>query len=116
MADNDMTVPFVLGLISGIFLLVINVLITIAGAILSSLPFGMFGGGPLFIVLGIWGIVVGILLLVGSLLMRNPDNAKVGSILVLIFGILAFFTPGLGLLVFPILAIVGGALGLSKAK
>lgn len=106
---EEMTVPFILGLVAGIFVLIVNVFVTIAGAAIPLL-------GGMLAAVGIWGIIDGILLIVGSILMRNPAQAKIGSILVLIFGILAFFTAGFGFIVFPILAIVGGALGISKSK
>ena len=115
MAD-DMTVPMILGLIAGIFVLIINILVVAAGALVSSVPLAGKAVGGIVMAMGVWGLVVGILLIVGSMLMRNPAQAKMGSILVLIFGILAFFTSGFGLVIFPILAIVGGALGLSKSK
>ncbi len=115
MTESDMTVPFVLGLISGIFLLILGILSVIYGAMLASVP--LVGGlGGIVLLFGTLETISGILVLVGSILVRNPDKAKVGSILILVFGILGFVNGNLGLIVFPILAIVGGALGLSKSK
>ena len=114
---EDMTTPFVLGLIGGIVILIVGILVTIAGAVIGSrVP--LFGGavGGIFAALGIWGLIDGVLIVVGSIFMRDPAKAKLGAILTLIFGILGFFTVGYGLVFAPILAIVGGALGISKSK
>ncbi len=112
MTSGDTTITFVLGLISAIFILIISIIFIIGGIV--ALP--MSGGGSIFALgWGVFGIVDAILLLVGSLMVRNPANAKSGAILVLIFGILGFFTPLFGIIIFPILSIVGGALGLGSA-
>lgn len=119
MAKNDMTAPFVLGLIGGILILIVGLIASIAGAVLGGIAGGLIGAGGLGAAIGaavgIWGIIVGILIIIGSVMMRGK-NAKAGSVLTLIFGILGFFTPALGLVIGPILAIVGGAIGISKAK
>ncbi|HIK00511.1 TPA: hypothetical protein H1016_03155, partial [archaeon] len=63
-------------------------------------------------------LILAIIIIVGSIMMRNPDKAKAGSILVLVLAIISLinFTAFFGGVIGPILAIVGGALGLSKAK
>jgi hypothetical protein len=120
MANNDnMTAPFVLGLIGGIMILIISLIAGLAmaamGGAIGSLLGAAGAGAAIGSLVGLWGIIVGILIIVGSVLMRGK-NAKAGAILTLIFGILGFFTPGMGIIVGPILAIVGGALGISKAR
>ena len=119
MANKDMTAPFVLGLIGGIIILVISLIVGLfmaaVGGAIGSLVGSAGAGAAIGSLMGLWGIIVGVLIIVGSVLMRG-NNAKAGAIITLIFGILAFFTPGMGIIVGPILAIVGGALGLSKAK
>jgi uncharacterized protein involved in cysteine biosynthesis len=119
MANNDMTAPFVLSLIGGIIVLVISLIVGLVMAVFGGAIGSLFGsagaGAAIGSLMGLWGLIVGVLIIVGSVLMRGA-KAKVGAILTLIFGILAFFTPGMGIIVGPILAIVGGALGLSKAK
>ncbi|HIJ99189.1 TPA: hypothetical protein H1005_04550 [archaeon] len=125
MAD-EMTVPFILGLIGGIFV----VLASIAGlwlAYAASKFVGAFGalagqstaGITAIVFIGpIVELILAIIIIVGSIMMRNPDKAKAGSILVLVLAIISLinFTAFFGGVIGPILAIVGGALGLSKAK
>jgi hypothetical protein len=120
MANNDnMTAPFVLGLIGGIIVLIISVLVGLVmaafGGAIGSLLGSAGTGAAIGSLVGLWGMIVGIVIIIGSVLMRG-NNAKAGAILTLIFGILAFFTPGMGIIVGPILAIVGGALGISKSR
>jgi Na+-driven multidrug efflux pump len=59
------------------------------------------------------GLVFGIIVLVGAILMRKPEKAKIGAILVLIFSILSIVIGG-GFVIGMILGIIGGALGLKK--
>jgi hypothetical protein len=119
MANNDMTAPFVLGLIGGIIVLIISAIVGLVmaafGGAIGSLLGAAGTGAAIGSLVGLWGVIVGIAIIIGSVLMRGK-NAKAGAILTLIFGILAFFTPGMGIIVGPILAIVGGALGISKAR
>ena len=58
-------------------------------------------------------LILGIIILVGGFLMRNPAKRKMGSILVLICSIISLVTIlGSGFFVGAILGIIGGALGL----
>ena len=113
MAD-EMTTPMVLGIIGGILILIMSLVTGIWVATLGSV-FGPFGAAftTFGLAMAILGFAAGLIILIGSFLMQGP-RAKTGSILVLIFGILGFFTPAAGIVIGPILAILGGALGLSK--
>jgi hypothetical protein len=115
MAENDYTtVAFVLGLIAGILILVAGALLSIIfGAVgTAAVSMGAAGLGAVFWILAIVGLVSGIVVIVGSVMLRSPEKRVVGSVLVLIFSIIAIFTAGGGLLIGSILGIVGGILGL----
>ncbi len=64
--------------------------------------------------LGVVGLVLAILVIIGSILIYMPGKEVIGGILVLVFSIISlFFTAG-GLFIGLILGIIGGALGLAK--
>lgn len=128
MADENMTVPFVLGLIGGIWVLLVGIyaiwvahiasqIIGFAGALsggtaAASAASGLLYGGA------ITEVILAIVIIVGSILLRMPEKAKMGSIIVLICAIISLVNifGYLGGLIGPILAIVGGALGISRSK
>ena len=128
MADDNMTAPFVLGLIGGIWVVIVGIVAiwiahlasqvaTIGGlltgqqAATSAASSVLYGGA-------IAELVLGIVILVGSILLRTPEKAKMGSIIVLICAIISLVNifGYLGGIIGPILAIVGGALGISRSK
>ena len=98
---------YVMGLVGGIITLVVGILSLIFGALWVSV-FKNLG-----IFLGIWGIGCGILIIIGALMFKNDTKSKAGALLMLIFGIAGVITLQ-GWLIGPILAIIAGALGLSK--
>jgi hypothetical protein len=100
MANSDNIVPMVLGLVAGIMTIILSTL-TMDGTLLFDRDVAFM--------LGLWGILCGILIAVGGAIAYF--SRKAGSAIVLIFGILALVTFQ-GLFIGPILAIVGGALGL----
>ena len=118
MATKDMGIPFGLGLASGIIILIVSIILGLIIAVLGAAATFFVGGigAALGIGLMIWGIIVGILIIFGSLMMKDPKKARTGSILVLIFAILGFFTPGAGFYIAPILGIIGGALGIARTQ
>ena len=123
---SDMGAPFGLAIAGGIITLIISIIgglysvmmISAVGALASA--FGAEGVTTaaigVAVAMLVWGIVASALVIVGAMMMRKPSKARTGAILVLVFGILCFFTPWAGLIIGPILAIIGGALGITKTK
>ncbi|MBN2517313.1 MAG: hypothetical protein JXB14_00550 [Candidatus Altiarchaeota archaeon] len=115
MAEGDYSqVALILGLIGGILILLIGAVIgVIFGALGSAATaIGATGVGMMFWVLAIVGLLSGIIVIVGSVLIKNPKQRVLGSVLVLVFSIIAIFTAGGGLFIGSILGIVAGVLGL----
>ncbi len=100
---------FILSLIAGIFVLINGLVIAALGSVFALIP-GLEGLG---IAIAIIGLIFGVVILVGASFMNNPKKLATGSILVLVFSILAIFIGG-GFLIGTILGIIGGALGLAK--
>jgi len=105
-SESYPSTAFVLSLIAGIFILLNGLLISAIGASVAAiLP---IAGVALVAI----GIVFGILVLLGALMMRDPNKVKSGATIVLVFSILSIFIGG-GFFIGFILGIIGGALGLS---
>jgi len=66
---------------------------------------------------GVWGVVVGIILLLGANMLagKNKERARQGSMLVLIFGTLGLVTLQ-GFVIGPIIAIIGGAIAVGETS
>jgi hypothetical protein len=112
------TAGFIISLIGGIIdALVAILLIGVAsfiGGLESYLDVGGIGLGYALATLGVVGLVLAILVIIGSILIYMPGKEVIGGILVLVFSIISlFFTAG-GLFIGLILGIIGGALGLAK--
>ena len=105
MGENNNT-GYALGMVGGVITLVVGILIAFLGA---ALTFFLAGIGA---VLGAWGIIAGILMIVGSMMLKGK-NHKNGSLLLLVFSILGLITMQ-GLLVGPILGLIGSIFALSK--
>jgi MFS family permease len=117
------TTAFVLILIGGILILINAVIFiyasTIAGEVVKKLNLtSMYPGiaemvGTTLLVMGIIGLVFAVLVIIGSALVYSgvPGKVKAGSILGLVFGILSILIGG-GFIIGPILALIGGILGL----
>jgi MFS family permease len=117
------TTAFVLILIGGILILINAVIFiyasTIAGEVVKKLNItSMYPGiaemvGTTLLVMGIIGLVFAVLVIIGSALVYSgvPGKVKAGSILGLVFGILSILIGG-GFIIGPILALIGGILGL----
>jgi len=120
---NSKTVSAILGIIGGILMLlgaIIKFVITTVFAstvlgstlpILAGTTVGKLLTAWLYISL-IFGVVLGLLVIILGAAMYLGKAGKIAAILMLILGILGFFGPMAGFVVGPILAIVGGALGL----
>ncbi|MDI6798755.1 MAG: hypothetical protein QMD12_02045 [Candidatus Aenigmarchaeota archaeon] len=101
---------YVLSLVGGIFTVIGGIVVLLLGASLMFIPvFGAIGMG-----VGIWGLVCGILIIVGGV-MINKGSAKTGGIVALIFSILGLVTLQ-GFVVGPILGLVGGILALTTKE
>lgn len=93
--------PFILGLIGGIFTILIAIII------LFKLR------GTMEIVFGIWGLAVGIVLILSSVFLKNEEKHNLGSILLIVFSALGLITLQ-GLVVGPAIALIGGILSRIK--
>jgi hypothetical protein len=115
--EKKSSAPFILSLIGGILILITGIILaalaTLITAILGSMAIpgteGIFTAGMMLYV----PLLLGIVVMVGAVLMRNPAKAKIGGILVLICSIVSLLTiVGSGFFIGAILGIIGGALGL----
>ena len=91
--------PLVLGIIGGI--------ITILIALIILIKLG--NRGAMEIVFGIWGLVVGIVITVASILLRVENKFRLGSILLIVFSALGLITLQ-GLIIGPIIGLIAGIL------
>lgn len=107
-----MEAPGILNLIAGILCLVFGALVGAVGSMMAFTPFmGVFVGTLLW-VFALWGIIVGVLLIVSATKYEKEHNwALVG----LIFSILGLITLQ-GFIVGPILGIIGSALAMGHKK
>jgi hypothetical protein len=115
MAENDYSnIGFILGLVGGILVLVVGGILGVIFSMIGSAAAaaGAPGFGAMFIVLGVLGILSGILMIVGSAFIKNPQKRTMGSILLLVFSIIGLFTAGGGFIVGSILGIIGAVMGL----
>ena len=92
-------IPVVLGLIGGIF--------TILIALIVLLQLGKEGTTEL--AFGIWGAIIGIVIVVSSIMLKTPEKFKLGSILLIVSSVLALITLQ-GLIIGPIISFAGGIL------
>ena len=98
---------FVLSLIAGIFILLGGILTGLIGA---AITFFAFGVGA---VIGVFGIVWGILVIVGASKLRtNPEQHSTWGAIILVFSIISWFGAFGGFAIGFILGLVGGILAL----
>jgi len=107
---KGMSLPFILGLIGGILVILSGAILIVMGSMtISILP-----------IISMWTTLIsmlpisfGIVMIVGALLTRKTGKERVGNILVLVISIISLSVGG-GLFIATgsILGIVGGALGL----
>jgi len=110
MTDNDKPIAaFALSLVAGILILVWG-LLEFFGLYLIDLTYEVFLVAN--VVALVFGIVPGILVIIGSLLLYvNPQHRTGWSLVILIFSIMSILSLG-GFIVGLVLGIIGGALGL----
>ena len=109
MADeNDKPVAaFVLSLIGGIFVLLGGIVIAALGA---ALTFFIGGIGGFY---GLFGIIFGIIIIVGSaMLYSNPDKHVLWGAIILVFSIVSWFGSYGGFVIGFLLALIGGILAM----
>ncbi len=103
------TAAFVLGLIGGIFILILALIITAVGGALT----GLVPGGGFVLIFGVFGLVCAILVILGSVMLYNkPETHTMWGVIVLLFSIFGFASGG-GFFIGSILGIIGGALGIA---
>ena len=92
-------IPLVLGLIGGVFTVLIALIVLIQ----------LGTQGTMELAFGIWGLVVGAVIITSSIFLRIDDKFKLGSILLIVSSVLALITLQ-GLIIGPVLSFVGGIL------
>jgi len=105
------TAAFALSLVGGIFILLGGIVYAAVGSIIAFLPFA----GAALVALGIFGLICGLLTILGAVWINSGETDKVrnGSILVLIFSILSWFGAAGGFFLGFILGLIGAILGLT---
>ncbi|MFC1705051.1 hypothetical protein ACFLZ6_01840 [Nanoarchaeota archaeon] len=102
---------YVISLIAGIVILSVALfgtylakdIIATYGAIFSFLAYFLIASN----------YIAGVMVVVGSLLIKHEDHSLAGSIMVLIVSLVGILT-GMGIFVGPVLGIVGGVVGLRE--
>ena len=110
------TAAFALSLIGGIFILLGGIAIAAVAAIVGGALFMIFpAGGAAIVGLGVFGLVCGILVILGAVWINTGEKSKVrtGSILVLIFSILSWIGAFGGFFIGFLLGLIGAILGLT---
>ncbi len=106
MADR-LTVAFILSLIGGVIVLAVGVLVSIALAVLTIYIGGV---GAVF---GFFGVMCGIVMIVGALMLRSrPQQHVLWGGVIAIFSLLSWFGAAGGLFIGLLLGLVGGVLGI----
>lgn len=102
----------ILNLIGGIITLVVGAFSAVVGAAVASAIPGAGIFGAMAGILGVWGIIVGLILIVSAFKYKKGNSwALIG----LIFSILGLITLQ-GIFVGPILGIIGSALAMNEKK
>lgn len=112
MADKP-TTAFALSLVGGIFILLGGLVYVALGSVIGGLGFGL--GGAALAGIGAFGLICGILTILGAVWINSGEESKVrnGSILVLIFSILSWFGAAGGFFIGFLLGLIGAILGLT---
>jgi amino acid transporter len=107
------TAAFALSLIGGVFILLGGIVYVAASSWVGSLGFGL--GASVLAGLGVFGLICGILTILGAVWINSGEEDKVrnGSILVLIFSIVSWFGAAGGFFIGFILGLIGAILGLT---
>jgi hypothetical protein len=118
--DNTQKKAFLLSLIAGILIVINSALLGAAAkwfpGVIPTLP-GSTTNDPTFLYsLTAFGLIVGILVLIGAALLRTrPNHLKAWGIMVIVFSIPSVLTGG-GFIIGFILGIIGGFLTLRTPK
>jgi hypothetical protein len=110
------TAAFALSLIGGIFILLGGLAIAAVSAFFGGALFMIFpAAGAAIIGLGSFGLICGILVILGAVWINSGEKSKVrtGSILVLIFSILSWIGSLGGFFIGFLLCLIGAILGLT---
>jgi uncharacterized membrane protein len=107
------TAAFALSLIGGIFILLGGIVYIAAGSAVGILGYGL--GASVIAGLGVFGLVCGILTILGAVWINSGEKGKVrnGAILVLIFSILSWIGGAGGFFIGFLLGLIGAILGLT---
>jgi len=102
----------VLSIIGGVFILLGGLAELAVGSYVSSLSFGIAGGGLLLF--GALGVILGMLVLIfGILLSTQPENHSTYGVLILVFAVISLTSFGGGFFIGFLLALIGGILAIT---
>ncbi len=117
--QKQVSMAFILSTVSGALILLQGILRVIRSQWGLELGIGEFRRHSLegtdYKVLGIVSVVLGVVVILGALLLRNPDRVRQGGITVIAFSALSILAGG-GFIAGLILGVIGGALALSNYK
>jgi len=104
---------FILSLVAGILILITSIL-AIQEFYAPHSP-SIFNPNPTPIIPDTVGFIFGILIIIGAVKIISGDlqRARTWGVIVLIFSILSLFTSSNGLIIGPILGVIGGAFALN---
>lgn len=106
MADKP-TAAFILSLLGGIFILLGGIVLLVIGAVATFFLLGIGG------IIGLFGIICGILIIIGAVMMNSrPESHVTWGIVIIIFSILSWFGALAGFYIGFILALIGGILAI----
>ncbi len=116
---DDSTGAFIVSLIGGILMLISGLISAFLGAICgaSMAAAGASGAGTTIVIISSFGLISSLIVLIGSFFIHKGDADSIhkGSMLVLIFGILGLILGALGLsplmIIGSIAALIGGYMG-----
>ncbi len=98
---------YILSLIGGIFILLAGLLIGLVGAAVTFM-FAFIGGA-----LGLFGIIWGIIIIVGAINLRaHPDQHVTWGVVILVFSLISWVGAFGGFFIGFLLSLVGGILGI----
>lgn len=112
MYEERPAAAFALSLVGGVFVLLGAIVLLVVGLFVTGyFPFFFWGGGIVLLALGIVGIVLAILMIMGSIIAyNNPESRVIWGVLILIMSILSWFFAAAGLFIGFLLGLIGGIL------
>ena len=116
MSDKP-TAAMVLSLIGGIFVILGGAFIAFVGSLVASFGYlanGGTTGGAAVTAVGVVGIIMGLIMVVGSfMLYSKPTSAKMWGVVVLVLSIISWVTALGGFFIGFLLGLIGGILALT---